>query len=169
MHATHDCTVAAIGTQCSSLLVVLRSLLQGWCDYKLPLCDAAACDAAGMLATYHRVVKPHTWAAAVASSAPNNYAFGTEGWAQTSNQFHVHIADSLDMNSGSKECSKTVRQGLELLMQLSRSPAGRQHLAATFNVCNGSAVLATDSDGFQFFMDQYGAYQSYAQVSMMLY
>jgi hypothetical protein len=117
-----------------------------------------------MLATYHRVLKPHTYAAAIASSAPNDYVIGTKGWAASANNYHVRIADSLNLNSGSSECAHTVRQGLEEVMRLSKNAAGRSKLGAVFNVCNASAVLANDKDGYNFFNDQYGQYHGYAQV-----
>jgi hypothetical protein len=120
--------------------------------------------AAGMSATYHRVLKPHTYTAAIASSAPNDYVIGTKGWATSSNNYHVRIADSLNMNSGSSECASTVRQGLAEVMRLSKSATGRRKLGEVFNMCNASAVLASDKDGYNFFNDQYGQYHGYAQV-----
>ncbi|KAF6255587.1 serine carboxypeptidase S28-domain-containing protein [Scenedesmus sp. NREL 46B-D3] len=120
---------------------------------------------AGMLATYHRVLRPHTYAAAIASSAPNNFVIGTKGWAAASNNYHVRIANSLTVNSGSGACASTVRQGLAELMRLSRSAAGRQELGQVFNVCNASAVLASGRHGYNFFNDQYGQYHGYAQVN----
>jgi hypothetical protein len=123
-------------------------------------------SAAGMLATYHRVLKPHTYAAAIASSAPNDYVIGTKGWAASSNDYHIRIADSLNMNSGSSECASTVRQGLQEVMRLSKSATGRKELGEVFNVCNASAVLASDKDGYNFFNDQYGQYHGYAQVGL---
>uniref|UniRef100_A0A383VGH4 Serine carboxypeptidase S28 n=1 Tax=Tetradesmus obliquus TaxID=3088 RepID=A0A383VGH4_TETOB len=120
---------------------------------------------AGMLATYHRVLKPHTYAAAIASSAPNNFVFGTDGWAAAANNYHIRIADSLTKNSGSSACASTVRQGLEELMRLSKSAAGRAKLGQVFRVCNASSVLANDKQGYNFFNDQYGQYHGYAQVN----
>jgi hypothetical protein len=121
-----------------------------------------------MLATYHRVLKPHTYAAAVASSAPNDYVIGTAGWAAAANNYHVRIADSLTMNSGSSVCATTVRQGLDELMRLSKSAAGRKKLGEVFSVCNASTVLATDKDGYNFLNDQYGQYHGYAQVGAVM-
>jgi hypothetical protein len=107
-----------------------------------------------MLAAYHRVVKPDVFAAAVASSAPLTYVFGTQMWADTSNRYHQILEDSLNANSGSSKCASVVRQGLDEILNLSKSRAGRKQLSKLFSLCLDTAanVAKTQSAGFAFFM-----------------
>jgi hypothetical protein len=107
-----------------------------------------------MLAAYHRVVKPAVFAAAVASSAPLTYVFGTQMWADTSNKYHQVLEDSLNANSGSSKCAGIVREGLDDIMRLSETRAGRRQLSTLFSLCPGTAanVVKTQSAGFAFFM-----------------
>lgn len=107
-----------------------------------------------MLASYHRVVKPDIFAAAVAASGPLTYVFGTQMWADTSNKYHEILADSLDVNTGSKVCSGTVRQGLDEVLKMTKHKAGRRQLAALFSLCPGTAAAVEKSQeaGFAFYM-----------------
>eukprot|EP00878_Enallax_costatus_P027156 GHUV01029210.1.p1 GENE.GHUV01029210.1~~GHUV01029210.1.p1 ORF type:complete len:380 (+),score=84.69 GHUV01029210.1:552-1691(+) len=120
----------------------------------------------GMLASYHRVVKPDIFAAAIASSAPNNYVIGTPDWAQTSERYHKHLAYSFQYHSGSHRCGSTIRQGFDQMLELARTAEGRQELANLFSVCKPDEVLETYADGFSFYMQQYdGIVAGAAQVN----
>jgi hypothetical protein len=107
-----------------------------------------------MLASYHRVVKPDVFAAAVAASGPLTYVFATQMWADTSNRYHEILEDSLNANTGSSVCSSTVRAGLDEVMTMSKSRAGRKQLAALFSLCpdTAAAVVKTKEAGFAFYM-----------------
>lgn len=121
----------------------------------------------GMLASYHRVVKPDVFAAAVAASGPLTYVFGTQMWADTSNKYHEILADSLDVNTGSKVCSGTVRAGLDEVLKMTKHKAGRRQLAALFSLCPGTAAAVEKSQeaGFAFYMDVYGQFHGWVQVN----
>lgn len=108
-----------------------------------------------MISSYHRVVKPDIFAAAIASSAPNNYVFGTPAWAQTADQYHEHLAYSFLINSGGPACGDITRQGFNSMFELSKSADGRKQLAKLFNVCQGDDALKSDSDGLSFYLQQY--------------
>eukprot|EP00878_Enallax_costatus_P046468 GHUV01056500.1.p1 GENE.GHUV01056500.1~~GHUV01056500.1.p1 ORF type:complete len:160 (-),score=26.19 GHUV01056500.1:90-569(-) len=124
--------------------------------------------AGGMLASYHRVVKPDIFAAAIASSAPNNYVIGTPDWAQTSERYHKHLAYSFQYHSGSHRCGSTIRQGFDQMLELARTAEGRQELANLFSVCKPDEVLETYADGFSFYMQQYdGIVAGAAQVGKL--
>lgn len=123
-----------------------------------------------MLASYHRVVKPNIFTAAIASSAPNNYVLGTPDWAQTSERYHKHLAYSFEYHSSSQRCGSTIRQGFNEMYDLARSAEGRKHLAKLFNVCKPDKVLRTYADGFSFYMQQYDEIVAgAAQVGEIIY
>jgi hypothetical protein len=107
-----------------------------------------------MLAGYHRVVKPEVFAAAVAASGPLTYVFATQMWADTSNKYHEILENSLNTNSGSSKCSGIVREGLDEVLRMSQSRAGRKQLAKLFSLCpdTAAAVVKSKEAGFSFYM-----------------
>jgi hypothetical protein len=126
--------------------------------------------AGGMLAAYHRVVKPAVFAAAVASSAPLTYVFGTQMWADTSNKYHQILENSLNANSGNSKCAGIVREGLDDIMLLSKSRAGRRQLSKLFSLCPDTAadVVKTQSAGFALFMVRGSASVPYSTVYVFI-
>ncbi|KAF8060566.1 hypothetical protein HT031_004743 [Scenedesmus sp. PABB004] len=122
----------------------------------------------GMLAAYHRVAAPHVFAAAVASSAPVDYVFGTRMWADAAERYHERIAASLAANSGGPACGAAMRAGLEEIAAAGRSAAGRRRLAAAFGLCpRGAAALEAGGPraAAALLRDQYGNAHGWAQTN----
>eukprot|EP00775_Hariotina_reticulata_P006013 gene6013-6251_t len=106
----------------------------------------------GMLAAYHRVVKPDVFAAAVAASAPIQYVLGTGMWRATSDRYHQFIAASLAAWGG-QACQDTIRRGIAQIASLSANDAGRKKVAETFQLC-GTDPLPDADAAFALQMDQ---------------
>ncbi|KAF8058366.1 hypothetical protein HT031_005684 [Scenedesmus sp. PABB004] len=136
----------------------------------------------GVLATYHRVVKPSVFAAAVSSSAcarPRararlplrrgrqlNFVFGSNTWAATSERFHIVLGDSMRTFGGDR-CVAVARAGLDAVMAATKTPAGRQSIVDTFSVCAASAprVLKDEAGGLSAFMEIYGRFHGWVQLN----
>lgn len=118
----------------------------------------------GQVSAYLRVARPDTFAAAIASSAPVHFMFGTPAWQATSAQYYDRITLAARVMGGAA-CSDALARGLLRMGVLAQTAGGRRQLAAAFDLCgDADAALPSTEDALALQREQTELYNGLAQV-----